>query len=162
MIVNPHKVKNNIELIDEEQQIQPAGIDLTISKIFLFKSAGCIDFDNRRRKQAEVKEYKVLTEEPQLIKAGAYKIIFNEIIKIPENMAAIALPRSSLLRSGASVFTSLWDPGYEGRSEALLVVFNKNGIALTKNAKVAQLIFLSMDEKASKLYKGIYHRENIL
>jgi dUTP pyrophosphatase len=160
MIIDPHKTKKHIKMIDENNQVQPAGIDLTVNKILIFKNAGVIDFDNTKRKIAETEEIE-LSERLILLKKGSYKVIFNEIIKIPPNVVGLAWPRSTLLRNGASIFTSVWDPGYEGRSESLLVVFNDNGLYITKNAKIAQLLFIKMEKKAKKLYSGIYKNENI-
>ncbi|MEM4331504.1 MAG: hypothetical protein QXI89_01940, partial [Candidatus Anstonellales archaeon] len=115
MIVHPKRAKKHVQLLSEQEQVQPAGLDLTVKQIFKFIGYGCIDFDNKKRSIAGVEEIH-LSDEPRLIDKGAYKIIFNEIVSIPLNMVAIARPRSSLLRNGASIFTALWDPGYEGRS----------------------------------------------
>lgn len=74
---------------------------------------------------------------------------------------AMALPRSSLLRCGATLDTAVWDPGYNGRSQSLLVVHNPHGIRIKKNARLMQLIFICMREVAHKAYSGIYQGENI-
>ena len=72
------------------------------------------------------------------------------------------MPRSSLLRSGITMETAVWDPGYHGRSEAMLVVNNMHGAFLKKNAKIAQLIFIRLEEEAKELYDGVYKGENKL
>jgi len=118
-------------------QLQPAGFELTLRKVFKFKSHGVLDFDNSKRKISD-----------------------NEIVKVPRDMIAIALPRSSLLRSGATILTAVWDPGYEGRPEALLVVFNSHGIRLFKNARLIQLVFIKASG-VTRGYRGIYQYENI-
>ena len=142
-----------------ESQFQPAGIDLTLKDIYEFKTAGRIDFDNKERKISEVEriEYE---NDWVFLRKGAYKVVFNEYVNIPPNTIAIAMPRSSLLRSGITMETAVWDPGYHGRSEALLVVHNENGAHLKRNAKIAQLVFIELKEKANELYEGVYKGEN--
>jgi len=88
-------------------------------------------------------------------------VTFNEIVSIPRNAAALARSRSTLLRCGASLETALWDPGYRGRSQSLLVVYNPHGLRLKKNARLMQLIFLRLEKDAEKAYAGRYQGENI-
>ena len=94
------------------------------------------------------------------LKKGSYKITFNEVVSIPTDVCAIGLPRSSLLRMGVSVHTAVWDAGYKGRSEALLVVYNEDGFYIKKNARVLQLLFMKLGS-AQEGYKGRYMNENI-
>ncbi len=141
-------------------QLQPAGFELTLRKVFKFKSPGILDFDNSKRKISDVEEIPFNSQGYVDLKPGTYKVVFNEIVKVPRDMIAIALPRSSLLRSGATILTAVWDPGYEGRSEALLVVFNPHGIRLFKNARLIQLIFIKASG-VTRGYRGIYQYENI-
>ena len=159
MILPKQHLSNVIEKLISESQMQPAGIDVTLKEVRKFDSPGKIDFDNSTRKisGSTVMEYN--NEEVHLI-PGSYKVIFNEYVKIPPTVAAICLPRSSLLRCGADLNCALWDPGYEGRSEALLVVYNEHGITLRKNAKIGQLVFIKLSEKSDSLYEGQYKGEN--
>jgi len=69
-----------------------------------------------------------------------------------KTLAAIAKPRSSLLRCGVTVETAVWDAGYSGRSESLLVVFNNNGFRLRKNARILQLLFFRLGEEVREGY----------
>ena len=72
---------------------------------------------------------------------------------------ALGLSRSSLLRCGASLHTAVWDAGYSGRSESLLVVYNPQGLDLEKNARVLQLVFSTLTGE-SQGYTGGYQGEN--
>jgi dUTP pyrophosphatase len=76
-------------------------------------------------------------------------------------VAAMARARSTLLRCGASLQTALWDPGYRGRSQSLLVVHNPSGLRLKRNARLMQLVFMRLEKKAEELYEGRYQGENI-
>ena len=76
-------------------------------------------------------------------------------MNIPANLIAVAAPRSSLLRCGAFTQTAVWDAGFKGRSEFILVVENRLGLRLKQNARVVQLLFLRMNGTA-KTYRGIF------
>ncbi|MCX8197355.1 MAG: deoxyuridine 5'-triphosphate nucleotidohydrolase [Candidatus Micrarchaeota archaeon] len=143
----------------KNEQVQPAGIDLTLKEIQQFAGAGEIDFDNRRRKISATKPIPFKQGKIKL-KKGAYKIVYREYVEIPMNCVAFGFPRSSLLRCGADVRCAVWDPGYHGRSESLLIVHNPKGIVLHANAKVAQLVFLKLGRKLTEGYKGRYLGEN--
>lgn len=90
---------------------------------------------------------------------GAYIVRYCEYVKVPEDSMAIALPRSTLIRSGATLFSAVWDPGYEGRGFGLLLVLNKHGINLEVGAQIAQLVYIKLAEKTSLPYRGTYYLE---
>ncbi len=149
------------ELIDQEAQIQMCGVELTLRKIERFTSQGAVAYDNKERKLAAAEEVTFGHDGWADLAPGPYLVTFNEIVSIPRDVAAIARPRSSLLRNGASLETALWDPGYRGRSQSLLVVHNPSGIKLKENARLMQLVFLRLSQDAEKVYSGIYQGENI-
>lgn len=140
-------------------QFQPCGIDITLKEAYRFKSPGTIDFDNKERKISDVEPISFNSDRVTLA-SGAYKVMFNEYVKIPKDVAAFCFPRSSLLRCGVSLECAVWDPGYEGRSEALLIVRNEHGVTLKKNAKIGQMVFIRLSESASSVYEGKYKGEN--
>ncbi len=140
-------------------QFQPCGIDITMKEVYSFREAGVIDFDNSERKISAVEPVQFESDRVSL-RPGAYKVIFNEYVRIPKSVAGLCLPRSSLLRCGVSLECAVWDPGYEGRSEALLVVRNEHGVTLKRNAKIGQMVFIRLTEDARTLYEGRYKGEN--
>jgi len=144
-----------------EGQFQPAGVDLSAKEIFEFEAEGSIDGDNSKRKLPGGKKIEWGQEGSLKLMPGAYKVIFNEIVSIPMDAAAIARSRSTLLRCGAAMQTAVWDPGYKGRSEALLIVSNKHGLVVHKDAKLAQLVFIRLEGKVKEGYAGKYQNENI-
>ena len=141
-------------------QAQPAGIDLTLKEAHELLEAGEIDFDNSKRRISQSRKLE-FAEGKLPLKPGCYKIVYNEYVNIPLDCAAFGYPRSSLLRCGADVRCAVWDPGYHGRSESLLVVHNPHGIVLHENAKVMQLVFVKLDGEAKSLYSGKYAGENL-
>jgi dUTP pyrophosphatase len=161
---NIRKLIKEVELIsnyiDIEKQLQPSGFDLSVQKVSEYIESGTVDFSNKERKIAETNLLKPNMEGWYKLKQGCYMLVYNEVVKIPLDVVAIARSRSSLLRNGASMGTAVWDPGYKGRSSSLLVVHNPNGITLKKDARVAQLIFFKTNEVENG-YSGIYQNENI-
>lgn len=144
--------------IDLDVQLQPAGFDLTLREVRTFKGSGCIDFNNTKRILPNTELIPFDANGFVNLNKGAYLIVFNEIINLPLEVAAIAKPRSSLLRCGATVETAVWDPGYRGRSKALLIVYNDDGIRLEKNARIVQLIFIKLSSSSTG-YRGMYQGE---
>jgi len=141
-------------------QFQPAGADMSVASVHSFDSKGEIDGDNTKRKLPECTELKFVSGAVSL-KPGAYKVVFNEKVSVPTDAAGIARSRSSLLRMGAFVATAVWDPGYEGKSEALLVVQNPHGIVLHQKAKIAQIVFIRLENASGQTYSGKYQGENL-
>ena len=148
-------------MIDPETQTQMSGVELTLQKIERFNSAGAVAFDNKERKLPETEPLNFDEMGWIELTAGSYLVTFNEIVNIPKDVTAMARARSTLLRCGATLETALWDPGYRGRSQSLLVVYNPQGLKLKKNARLMQLVFLRLENEAEKLYSGKYQGENI-
>lgn len=168
------------DAIDIDKQIQPNGIDLTIGKVELITDEGILDFNNDLRSLSKTRllkptiaihvsdscplpqEVVKLMETPHWsLRPGTYLITFNELVNIPKNIMARTLPRSSLMRCGCYTVTAIWDAGYKGRSQALLVVSNPHGITLTVNARIAQMTFEELIYAVSQGYNGIYQNEGV-
>ncbi|MCK9440355.1 MAG: deoxyuridine 5'-triphosphate nucleotidohydrolase [Methanothrix sp.] len=148
-------------MIDPDTQTQMCGMEMTLQKIERFTSAGTVAFDNKERVLPETETMDFDPSGWIDLAAGSYLVTFNEIVTIPRDVAALARARSTLLRCGATLETALWDPGYRGRSQSLLVVYNPLGLRLKRNARLMQLVFLRLDKEAEKVYSGKYQGENI-
>lgn len=148
-------------MIDTETQTQMCGIELTLNRVERFTSAGAVAFDNSERKLPQTEPIDFDPSGWIDLTPGSYLVTFNEIVSIPKDVAALARPRSTLQRCGASLETALWDPGYRGRSQSLLVVYNPQGLRLKKNARLMQLVFMRLEKEAEKVYSGKYQGENI-
>ena len=146
--------------IDLEKQVQANGFELTLREVSVIQSGGMIDFDNSQRVISDVSPLVFDGLGDIELIPGTYLITYNEIVHLPKNLMALGRPRSSLLRCGVTIGTAVWDAGYEGRSQSLLVVYNTRGIRLQKNARLMQLIFMEMTGE-SEGYNGIYQGENI-
>lgn len=146
--------------VDVKAQLQENGFELTVAKVEAFDGAGRVGFSNADRVLPGYTPLDWGEDGWLFLRPGSYKIIFNEVVSIPKDMCAIARPRSSLLRSGVTVHTAVWDAGYRGRSEALLIVYNPAGFYLRKDARMIQLIFMSL-ASAQQGYSGQYMNENV-
>lgn len=157
---SPPLVEN---MIDPDVQIQSNGIELTLKEVYKFDrryGPGAVSFDNRKRKVVEMSLIPFDEKGWIKLKRGAYKVVFNEVVHIPSDVFAIARPRSTLLRNGATVETAVWDSGYSGRSESLLVVYNDSGLFVERNARLIQLVFFRLSDVTNP-YRGRYQGENV-
>ncbi|MCS7119433.1 MAG: deoxyuridine 5'-triphosphate nucleotidohydrolase [Archaeoglobaceae archaeon] len=163
-ILSSEELRNRIEeglisgYLNIEVQLQPNGFDCTLRSVKRLNSAGRVDFSNEERVISESEEIEF--DEWIYLTPGAYKAILNEIIRLGKDLMAIGRPRSTLLRCGVTVETAVWDAGYEGRSEVLIVVHNPEGVWLKKNARIIQLVFIKLCS-VTHGYSGVYKFENI-
>ncbi|GAH90234.1 unnamed protein product, partial [marine sediment metagenome] len=148
------------DYINLEEQVQPNGIDLTLREVALLQSSGKIAVKDNQRLVSDVAPLVFDGLNFIDLMPGAYIITYNEIIHLPKNVMALATPRSSLLRCGVTINTAVWDAGYSGRSQSLMVVYNPRGFRLQRNARIVQLVFLQLT-KETEGYQGAYQGENI-
>jgi len=146
--------------INLEEQVQPNGIDLTLRQVSMLQSSGKIAAMNSQRLVSDVAPLVFDGLNFIDLMPGAYIITYNEIIHLPKNVMALAMPRSSLLRCGVTINTAVWDAGYSGRSQSLMVVYNPQGFRLQRNARIVQLVFLQLSQETEG-YQGAYQGENI-
>lgn len=149
------------DMVDAAAQLQPNGIDFTVRGVARFTSAGRIG-------QAADDRVLPVPEGPLEpspagyweLTPGPYLVTYNEVVSLPRDVMALGRPRSSLGRCGVSVHTAVWDAGYSGRSQSLLVVYHPAGFRLGRNARVMQLVFFRLDRPVGQGYAGAYQGEN--
>jgi len=148
-------------LCDARQQVQPNGIDLTLKEVALFSSPGSLGPGNQNRVLAGASPLVFDGLGRIDLSPGCYLITYNEVVNLPKNLMALAMPRSSLLRCGVSIHNAVWDAGYSGRSQSLMVVYNSQGFRLYRNARIVQMVFLSLSREVAQGYQGMFQGENI-
>lgn len=146
--------------VDLDAQVQANGFDLTLREVAVIKTAGQIAAANSQRIVPDLSPLEFNGEGYLSLDPGIYIITYNEIVHLPKHIMALGRPRSSLLRCGVNVGTAVWDAGYEGRSQSLLVIHNPKGFRVQKNARITQLIFMELTGE-SEGYNGVYQGENI-
>jgi len=148
------------DYIDLDSQLQPNGFDLTLREIALPQTAGRMAVNDSQRLVSDLAPLVFDGLGFIELMPGAYIITYNEIVHLPNNIMALARPRSSLLRCGVTVGTAVWDAGYSGRSQSLMVVYHPRGFRLQKNARIVQMIFFPLTAETEG-YSGSYQGENI-
>lgn len=146
---------------DLEAQTQSNGVELTVASVARFLGAGALAFDNAERELPPTEPLDFDADGWLDLAPGAYKIRFTETVHVPLDRFAIARPRSSLLRMGATAPSALWDSGFRGKGEGLLVVHNAHGLRLRRGARVIQLVFFQMPEPSQRPYCGAYQRTGL-
>ncbi len=148
-------------LIDIDTQLQPNGIDLTIDSLESLTGHGQIGLTNDDRVLASAVDVPFGSDGFVHLAPGVYIARLNEAVCLPATVMALAKPRSSLLRNGVTVNNAVWDSGYAGRSQVQLVVNNPLGFRLARNARIVQMVFLTLDTATNSLYSGIYQGEQL-
>ncbi|MDO8672164.1 MAG: deoxyuridine 5'-triphosphate nucleotidohydrolase [Dehalococcoidia bacterium] len=148
-------------MLDQETQLQPNGIDLTLKSVSTIVSQGFVGASPAERVLSSTQEIPFGDDGSLSLSPGSYLITLNEVVNLPLGLAALGRPRSSLLRCGVAIHTAVWDAGYSGRSQALLVVYNPHGFRLSRDARVMQLVFVRLSKQVPQGYDGIYQGENV-
>ena len=152
------------DYVDLERQLQPNGFDLSLRSVDRYRTgpaSGSIGVDDAARRLPQTIAEPFSDDGWVYLMPGPYLITFNEVVNLPRGLMALCRPRSSLLRSGVAIHTAVWDAGYSGRSQALLVVHHPDGFRLQRNARVAQLVFWPLAMPDAVGYAGRYQRENL-
>ena len=150
------------ECPDLHGQLQPNGIDVTLRSVASYSpEAGSVGVSDGDRMLPGSTELDFGRNGWLVLPTGHYLVTFNEVVNLPHWLMALGRPRSSLLRMGVSVHTSVWDAGYSGRSQALLVVYNPAGFRVQRDARIAQLVFFPLSAPDAQGYDGQYQRENL-
>jgi dUTP pyrophosphatase len=153
----PPLVEGHVNLAE---QMQPNGIDLTLREVAMFQSQGKLTASNDQRLVSDLSP--LMFDGLGFIDLipGAYVVTYNEIVNLPRDIMALGRTRSSLIRSGVTIEMGIWDAGYSGRSQSLMVVYNPQGIRLQRNSRIVQLVFLRLTQETEG-YQGVYQGENL-
>lgn len=136
-----------------EDQVQPNGVDLRIGEVFTVTSPAEINADGTVPGERQ----EVAWPPENCFPPGFYIIRYQETVTIPPGHVGQVFPRSSLLRNGAALFSALWDQGYSGRGEALMVLWAP--MKLPPGARIGQLVMFPAEAAAG--YEGQYQGENL-
>ena len=156
--VNPALVEGFLSL---ESQLQPNGFDLSLRDIARLTNPGVIGASDTDRELAGTEQVEFGPDGWADLTPGPFLVTFNEIVNLPLDLMALGRPRSSLLRSGVGIHTAVWDAGYSGRSQALLVVYHPQGYRVQRGASLMQLVFFQMSQPVGQGYQGRYQSENL-
>lgn len=142
------------------EHVQPNGIDLTLDAVWEFVEAGSLGRSNDDRRLPARNALQFGLDAWLDLAPGSYGIRYGEWIEVPPDCGGLVFPRSSLLRMGLHVPTAVWDAGYAGRGEGLLLVINPHGARLQRGARIVQLVLFKLTSAAQTGYQGAYQHEN--
>ena len=146
--------------IDLKEQLQSNGFDLTLRDVSVVTSVGRLSA-GQERTLSKTTPISFDVDGWAHLSPGTYLVTYNEVVSLSEDLMAIGRPRSSLLRCGVSIGTAVWDAGYSGRSQSLLIVHNPSGFEVQRNARILQLVFIRLETTTKEAYRGRFQRENI-
>ena len=144
---------------EHARHLQPNGIDLSLDAVWRFAGPGTLGAADADRHLPPRDELAFDPHGWLSLGPGTYGIRYTEPVHLPADCGALCFPRSSLLRMGLHVPTAVWDAGYTGRGEGLLLVNNPEGVRLQHHARIAQLVVFRLSAPTTP-YAGRYQHEN--
>jgi dCTP deaminase len=141
----------------EENQIQPASIDLRLGNHFLKVDENRMEAISLDREM----EYIEFKREEIIIPPHSFLLaVTREYIRLPHNITAFVEGRSSIGRIGLFIQNAGWvDPGFSGTITLELYNANRLPIRLTSGRRICQIVFALMDGPAASPYKGKYQNQ---
>jgi len=91
-----------------------------------------------------------------LLEPGTYDVTMHEGCRIPANRTAMVRQRSSLLRNGAIIASSIFDPGFNTDNIGTVMIVTKR-IFIEQDARVAQMYFHENNE--GEVYDGQFQND---
>jgi len=153
------------QYLNLDEQLQPNGFDLTVKNLERFDGPDAKPgmLPNQSEGRILPPTYQIAFGSDGIIHLapGSYLVTFNEIVNFPLDLMGLAKPRSSLLRSGVTIHTAVWDAGYRGRSQALMEVLHPLGFTFTRNARLIQMVFFRLEQRLTQGYSGVFQGEGI-
>ncbi len=165
MLKNANYIYENNIIADEvnttKQYCKKAqvGVDVTVRDILWIEGFGQILSDKTCvPRYASIPKHRFNGREGWFIQKGTYIVNLNEGVQFGPNDTGIFIQRSSLNRSGCTVVSSVWDPGFTTQAgevinaPTLRLVVNADNIFIEENARIAQLIIFENED--TELYDG--------
>lgn len=149
-----------VEGLEPGLQVQPNGIDLRLERVQRLASPGVLGATDAVREPASREDVAADADGWWDLHTGSYVITYAEKVNLPLDLIALGRPRSTLLRSGVAIHGAVWDAGYSGRGESLMVVSNQHGYHVQRGARVLQLVFIRLGQPVAHGYGGHYQGEN--
>jgi len=164
MIINPQYAIESgwiRNILNVKRQLQPNGIDLTVNSVQRPLLANHVS-------EIRSKNFPPSTFDPMIPDGDSksvlllpdsspfYLINFNEIIKLPEGVAAVIFKRSTLNRMGHKLESGLWDSGFTGNLGC--TVWPSHPLKIFSGDRLAQVVFFRA-EVSGVLYDGDYQRQ---
>ena len=157
MIKEGKLIENPVNI---EESIQPASYDITLGNAFKVIKKD----KNKFMVLDEPIAYKKIVipeDEYMLIPSLSFILaVTNEIINLPDDIAAIVEGRSSVGRSGLFIHNAGFiDNGFRGTITLELFNASPNTIAIKPGMRIGQIVFMKTDKPSEKPYNGKYQNQ---
>ncbi len=151
------KEKNLVTNLSERELTNPegAGFDLRIGELYEISGQGFLGATERETPDMKLlaKYEEGKTTEVQLKPHVYYVMKTVEDVNMPENILAMMTPRSTLFRSGVSIFCGQVPPGYKGGLNMGIYNFRDTDFRLEMGSRVVHIMFFEVQGKGN-LYRG--------
>lgn len=147
-----------------KENIQQHGVDLNVISIALIDGTKGPGFVPEQGKTTLAQRVPISTEgrykEYWKLSPGAYEVTLSQGCKVPPDQKLLIVQRSSLLRNGTILQSSIFDAGFE-TDQIGTVMIVMTPIIIGVNARIAQ-IFSSNSNVVSEdqLYSGQWQNDN--
>lgn len=158
ILLNLVKNQKLVEGLSQRELDHPegAGFDLRLGEVLELSGKGFLGIDER--KTPGVKSMAVFSEKKKssfVFRPGKYYLVKTvEKLNLPENILALFRPRSTLYRSGVTVFTGNASPGYCGELNFGLVNLGSLGFKMELGARFAHVMFYEVKGEIVHSYRG--------
>lgn len=146
-----------------DDNIQQVGIDLNLKEVRRIEGTGYIPANGKTQiaERGDAIETQKLVDGSLgwVLQPGSYDIVFTQGCKIPPTNSFRIRQRSSLLRNGTLIISSLFDPGFETKNMGC-VMYVTQPIIIGEGARVAQMYVYENEEvSAEDLYDGQFQKD---
>src|SRR5258707_15763023 len=140
------KEKGLVEGLSSRELTNPegAGFDFRAGKVYELGTIGGF-LGVHERKTAElnlIAEYSDKTTNTVNIKAGKYYVVTTiEKVNLPDNIVTLCVPRSTLYRSGVTVYSGNGNPGYTGEFNVGMSNIGRLDFKMEMGARFIHVLF---------------------
>ena len=157
------KENNLVENLSERELKNPegAGFDLRVGEIFRIKDGEAFLGEKERFTPDIESAAKYGKDKDIILKPGEFVLVKTmEKVNLPNDIAAIFRPRSTLQRCGVGLSTATANPGYRGELTFGMCNLGKNNFRLEMGARIAHILFFKTSENFSA-YRGQWQHGRI-
>lgn len=138
----------------DEDMIQMHALDIRVDKIYRIGSSFLVPSEGKTVPSNKI-EVELFTEPNWFfLTPGVYSFEAVQSVEMAKGEAGWLVPRSSLTRNGVDVRSALYDAGYKGGVNGIIIVHNQSGCQIEKGARIAQFVIVKAE--TAKLYDGQY------
>lgn len=152
-LVERNKLVENLSQRELENP-EGAGFDLRLGEVFEIEDKESFLGVNERSTPKVNSVAKIGENKDFILKPGKFVLVKTvEKVNLPENVAAILSPRSTLYRSGIGLFAGNVNPGYKGELTFGMHNMGENEFKIEFGARFVHVLFFKTSENHSS-YRG--------